>query len=444
MIFEGRPVNEISDEEIDGLVKEHVGERQHLEFKVTVNHKDDSDKLELLRDISSLANGGGGYLFVGIRDDGKGRAQKYEPDLVGDTQRIKKAMAHLSHDHISERIDGLEVLAREVKGNPLVIVRVPVSVRTPHMVTYNRRTDFYTRYHDGKREMTMGEIRDAFNLDMVGRRLSGIEGYLRSMTLARKLEKQRAEIFERLETETVPQFLAIEDGSLLADAATRRFEAEIGIDPYFRIAATPAHPNADLVDVDSESVQKLVRDPPGSRPNGWNMRTSYYLAERFAEGIRQGEKDSRYLEILSNGHMEFWAPLGDLFCWRQSPEEFRTQPRLYPYAVTEHPAAFLRLYRKLVDMLEINDDFLLDIYYRNLKGYVLLPHAPDTFWFRFPGSQVRRFEMQHLVVPRKTVSSDFQPDETAYDLVKTVYASFGLGEEAIPFYDKEEERFDFS
>ena len=167
MIFDGRPIDEIADSEIDRLVSEHISERQHLEFKVTVNHQNDEDRLELLRDVSSLANAGGGYIIIGIRDDGKGQAQTYEPSLVGNTQKIKQAIMSLCLDHISDRIDGLEVKSCTVNSNPLVIVRIPTSIRVPHMVTFQHRTDFYTRYEDGKKEMTLSEIREAFNPDLL-------------------------------------------------------------------------------------------------------------------------------------------------------------------------------------------------------------------------------------------------------------------------------------
>ena len=161
MIFNGKTIREITDDEIDALVQNHEGERQHLEFKITIEYRDDEKRLEFLRDVVSLANGGGGYVIVGIRDDGKGHAQKYEP--VGNAEGIRKSIQSSCQDHISERIRGLEVVAREVKGNPLVIVRVPVSERVPHMVFFQERTDFWTRYHDGKRAMTIGEIREAFS-----------------------------------------------------------------------------------------------------------------------------------------------------------------------------------------------------------------------------------------------------------------------------------------
>lgn len=161
MIFDHKSVHEITDEEIEALVRNHVHERQHLEFKATVNLRTDEEKHELLKDVASLANGGGGYLIIGIRDDSRGRAQTYASGLKLDGERVKRTVMNLCSTYISERIQGLEVLSRKVKSHPIVIVRVPSSYETPHMVTFNGTTGFYNRYHDGKRSMTIGEIRDA-------------------------------------------------------------------------------------------------------------------------------------------------------------------------------------------------------------------------------------------------------------------------------------------
>jgi hypothetical protein len=158
VIFNGKPINEITDDEIARLVAEHFAERQHLELKLTVNHRDDAERLEVLLDVSSLANGGGGYLIVGIRDDGRGRAQRFEKP--GDTRQIAQSIYDLSMRWIDERIAGLEVHERNVQGNALVIVRAPVSARTPHMVTFGDKTFFYSRYETGKRAMTLAEIRE--------------------------------------------------------------------------------------------------------------------------------------------------------------------------------------------------------------------------------------------------------------------------------------------
>ncbi|MDE0084395.1 MAG: hypothetical protein OXU23_01685, partial [Candidatus Poribacteria bacterium] len=62
MIFDGVPISQISDEQINSLVIKHVVEQQCLDFKITILHKDDREKLEALRDIVSFANADGGYL----------------------------------------------------------------------------------------------------------------------------------------------------------------------------------------------------------------------------------------------------------------------------------------------------------------------------------------------------------------------------------------------
>ena len=441
MIFDGKLIDDISDEEIDKLVSEHMSERQHLEFKVTLNHQDDPDRLELLRDIVSLANASGGYLIIGIRDDGEGHAQKYEPDMIGDRQKIKQAITSLCLDHIRDRIDGLEIRLRTVRSNPLVIVRIPTSIRIPHMVTFQNHTDFYTRYEDGKREMTLSEIREAFSRDLIARQLASIETQLqtiRSTQAAPQQGKKEEEIQEGI----VPRFLSIEDGNTLADETFRRFSKEVGDQPFFRVSVTPTSPKGDLIDVDSESMRNLINNPPGSRSAGWNMKATYRQIERFADGIRRGDRDENYLELLSNCHMEFWTPLNENFCWRQSPEEFSKRPRLYPYPVVEYPTTFLRLYRAIVDSLEISKDFIVDLRYLNLKGYILAPYAPNAIGFMFADSYSNPFEDKQLYVTRKTIKNDFEPDQTAYELIQIVYAAFGFDASKIPFFTNEG-RFDF-
>ena len=70
MIFDGRTLDEIGDEEIAELVETHISELQHIEFKATFEYKEDDARVEMLKDVVAMANGGGGYIFIGIGDDG--------------------------------------------------------------------------------------------------------------------------------------------------------------------------------------------------------------------------------------------------------------------------------------------------------------------------------------------------------------------------------------
>jgi hypothetical protein len=129
----------------------------------------------MLRDIISLANAGGGYLVLGISEDGFNRPVELCPidDLLNKSQGIRQACL----DGVQERIDHLEVNCYEVEPNRgIIVVWVPVSEKIPHMVSMDHHSDFYRRYDTDKRVMTIGEIRDSFVSSPYFRRLAEIQG----------------------------------------------------------------------------------------------------------------------------------------------------------------------------------------------------------------------------------------------------------------------------
>jgi hypothetical protein len=269
-----------------------------------------------------------------------------------------------------------------------------------------------------------------------------------SVSQGLKTEKDRSAIAERIKSGTIPTLSITEDSQVLAEVVMERFEAEVGNTPYFWIAATPGNPRANSVDVDPEEIRSIIMSPPESRRNGWSMDFSQQVPiERFAEGIRRGRKDWRYLELLPNGHMEFWTPLNNIFCWPQSPEEFGKRPRLNPSAVIEYPTTFLRLYRAIIDKANIQDTFAIRLYYRNVKGYRLAsypPYPPGTIAFidQLLINQSKPFGGQHVASPPMRVASDFSPDGIAYKLIKQVYSYFEL-EAEVAFFNPAESKFVF-
>ena len=233
MIFEERPVDEISDDEIANLVKAHVSERQHLEFKATFEYKKGHARMELLRDVVSMANGGGGYLIFGIHDDGHGRAESFvDPALMSNSDSMTKSIRALCHDHIAERIDGIEIRPRDVNGNTVIIVRIPISGRRPHMVTLNHRTNFVIRVEDGKREMSLGEIREAFVNEPSGMRLDSMDARLSHLVRILTHDQRKKELTEASQTLVSDARARSDDGPLLAEVQRERFEAEVGESPF--------------------------------------------------------------------------------------------------------------------------------------------------------------------------------------------------------------------
>ena len=159
--FGDKALADISDDEIRALVSNRVAERQHLEFKVKFDQKSSDAVSKLLRQVASFANGGGGYLVLGVRDDGRGRAQKFE-GLQGNVESTVRSIRSLCLEHLDPRIRGLDIEERVIDDHAVVLVRVPRSAQVPHMMKYQHATEFWVRYQDGKVQMTREEIREAF------------------------------------------------------------------------------------------------------------------------------------------------------------------------------------------------------------------------------------------------------------------------------------------
>lgn len=437
MVFERRVLDDIADDEIADLVEAHVSERQYLEFKATFDYKNDRARLELLRDIVSMANGGGGYLVLGIRDDGRGRAQSFvEPALMTRSDSMIRSIRGLCHDHIAEPIEGIEIRSRNVKGHSVIVVRVPVSARRPHMVTLHRRTDFWTRVEDGKRQMSVGEIREAFVKDPIGMRLDSIDARLSHLGQGIGRDQRKKELTEASKAHVSAALVRSSDGSVVAEIRREHFENEVGERPFLWLSATPVTPRRRLIAVDEPEIVSMLSAPPGSRRDGWNMAGLDHSQRRTSLiGIQLGTKEHRYLEVLENGHLEFWTPLNESFCRNQSAEERRVQPRLYPYPVVEYPVSFLYLASALLAKADYSGELWTQLQYRNVKGYVLPPGQPRDFIFNSPFDGSTPFAGRHLLAgPIRALQSHF-PHKVAFALLKDVYRAFGVQVKHIPFRD---------
>ena len=435
MIFERRMLDQIRDDEIANLVETHVSERQHVEFKATFEYKKDAAKMELLRDVVAMANGGGGYLIIGVRDDGHGRAQTFaEPALMANPDSVIQAIRSLCHDHIAERIEGIEIRRRDVNGNIVLMARVPVSGRRPHMVTLNHGTTFVTRVEDGKREMSLGEIREAFVNAPMGLRLDSIDARISDLFRTLTRSDGKKELTKALETGGVSDaLLRAEDGRVVAEVMRERFEGEVGNSPYLWLSATAVAPRRHLIALDQPEVAAVLSEPPGSRPNGWNMAGLDYRRRRSMNGVELGAKERAYLEVYENGHLEFWTTIGELFCWRQSMDERRIRPRLYPYAVVEYPVSFLRLASAVLSRAGYSGEVLIQLQYRNVGGYILRPGRPEEIGFESPLVPSTPFAEPYLRIGPRHVPGNRDPDAVGFELLKSVYRAFGVEVDGIPF-----------
>ena len=157
-MFRGKSLESIAKADLESLITDQESEGQRLEYKsqMYANHQ----KIEMLKDITAMANAEGGYLVIGIEDDGNGKPKS----LVGidNGEKVRDSIVQSSNSSIEDQILGLNIRVVEI-GNDrsVVIISIPKSTRKPHMVTLDNHNRFYIRRDRSNLLMNLNEIRDA-------------------------------------------------------------------------------------------------------------------------------------------------------------------------------------------------------------------------------------------------------------------------------------------
>lgn len=235
----------------------------------------------------------------------------------------------------------------------------------------------------------------------------------------------------------IAEILEITKSEHLLKVMQDLFEEKVGERPFFRITATPECLGTISADLEDNRLQKLLENPPNphGRWAGWDARPLPPL-KRNALGFENPRTNFHHMKFIKNGHLEFWTEVDESFCWQQSTEERKVHPRLYPYAVVEHPVSFVRLYRALADLLGIACDITFQLQFLNIKGAILFPYRPESIGFMFPKEPVKPLDRNRLVFQPKKSHKEFDPDPAALGMIKDLYHEFGYSREHIPFFDE--------
>ena len=154
--------DDIAKADIDALMATGMPEGRTIEYKLTLPGNTDQDKKEFLADISSFANAAGGDLIYGL-DAQKGIPTAIPGLEITDADAETQRLDSMIQAGIDPRIPGVRIKA--VNGfpqGPVLLVRIPQSWASPHMVTFKGTSRFHTRNSAGKYQMDVTEIRAAF------------------------------------------------------------------------------------------------------------------------------------------------------------------------------------------------------------------------------------------------------------------------------------------
>lgn len=176
----------VTEADLASLISAQSEEAKRLEFKRDLQIATDDQKREFLSDVTSLANADGGDLIFGVRADYGVAAElvglrNFVPD-----DRICQ-LENLLRDSAQPRVSGIQMCAITLtSGTHALIIRIPRSFASPHMVRHSGVTRFCGRNNAGKYDLDVNEIRSSFlasegladklknfRLDRINRLISG-------------------------------------------------------------------------------------------------------------------------------------------------------------------------------------------------------------------------------------------------------------------------------
>ena len=422
MIFDNcrTPISEITDQELKNFIGNQE-ENQWIEFKRKDYHRDPNDpekhKREICKDVTAMANAEGGYIFIGVQEKDK-IAQGFF--TVDNPDKLVESINSVCLESIEPRIQNLEVQTRSLKWNgrniTLVIIHIPPSDSRPHSFVWKNFTHFVKRYGDHIREYPMSELVEAFRRTQQNRRspISAEENAL-----------------EQKEVKDLLHLMKL------------RFEETISNEPYYRILAAPTTLNPDAVPTQEQEIQAILRNPQNVRRTGFGFRGVKTITSP-PEGIMGIDvwdpKDVGNYEvvILRNGFLELRSPLSSTHFQHFKIESGVSAGSkwLYPYAVCELPVTFMNLVKAIYLAAGIDYRIIVQQEYRNLNGFLLVGTHPTSPLFGRVEEFQNVYTQSDAIGRQHTIKSEFTPDWVAYDLVKEIYAFFGLLEGLIPFFNE--------
>ena len=163
MSLENIQLENITENDLQTLIKNKVQEGRHIEYKENRPAIKDDEKKKFLIQVASFANAAGGDIIYGIREDNHipTEVSGFEIENV-DTE--KQRLANIIRDGVEPHIWGVNInILPLCSGKSTIIIRIPRSYYPPHMVLFGERR-FYSRGPAGVYPLDVGELRTLFGL----------------------------------------------------------------------------------------------------------------------------------------------------------------------------------------------------------------------------------------------------------------------------------------
>jgi hypothetical protein len=156
-----KPIDQIAEADLVALVTEGVAEQKTLDYKQQLPNPSDAGKRELLADVSSFANTAGGDLAFGITESAGAPTGIPGVQIADPDQEILR-LDGIIRTGLGPRIRHTTRAIPLANGRHVLIIRAEHSWYGPHRVIFKGDGRFYGRTSNGKYELDVTDLRNAF------------------------------------------------------------------------------------------------------------------------------------------------------------------------------------------------------------------------------------------------------------------------------------------
>ena len=390
-----RPFSQLDAEDLRDLVETRkVREHLHLDYKRDAYYHNHSGTVEMLADVTAMANAMGGYILIGVEED-RTQSDGTPKGLPGIPQGDQEAnwIESLCLSSIDERITRLRVRDITLKdGRSCVVIQIPNSLRKPHLVVHEKHRSFRIRHGRSKTYLGMREVRD----------------------MIISMQHYQASLQDFVEGRV--------------QASTRDANGR----PWLLLAVTPVHVENEKLDPLQPDFQKTLGYPPmwpDPRSPGifsGQARPRLYGIEATDRASRHDQEYRSALRLFRNGHLEYCLDMSQI-APRNWPET-ETLP-IHSYKVVIALLQLLKTAHLVYQSAEISDPVQVSLHLLNIAGAHL---DRWTYPHRMAGVYRR---------PEKALSIDMvvgeltPPSHPARLVVDRLFNAFGYNDN--PHFDSE-------
>ncbi|WP_405475842.1 helix-turn-helix domain-containing protein [Paenarthrobacter ilicis] len=142
---------------LEQAVNDAVTERSDLDWKKDLPQgAGDEVRDEFVKDVAAMANSGGGLIVFGVEEQRKTSAAKAIHSVTSWDDSRQRTLRTWAFNDIHPPVYGLEFSPLEKDGSTAVILRVPASFQTPHLIVKNGAT-FRAPRREGTATVYMSE-----------------------------------------------------------------------------------------------------------------------------------------------------------------------------------------------------------------------------------------------------------------------------------------------